>query len=68
MGYGAFLTTFKDGANPLIDDLRADVTSLGRNLDQARERLTNLQHAFIDLLKLLDPEYVRFPEQDRTKV
>jgi len=68
IGYGAFLTTFTEGSNPLIDDLRADVISLGRNLDQGKERLTNLQHAFIDLLKMLDPNYLRFPEKSRTKV
>jgi hypothetical protein len=28
MGYGAFLKTFTNGVNPLIDELRADVTAL----------------------------------------
>jgi hypothetical protein len=68
MGYGAFLTTFTNGVNPLIDELRADVTALGNGLGQATERLTDLQHALIDLLKMLDPEYLRFPEDRRSKV
>jgi hypothetical protein len=68
MGYGKFLGSFHNGVNPLIDALRADVMSLDKGLNQATERLTNLQHALIDLLKMLDPEYVRFPEDRRSKV
>ncbi|SHG69544.1 hypothetical protein SAMN05444169_3705 [Bradyrhizobium erythrophlei] len=68
VGYGAFLTKFTKGTDPLIDDLESDVASLNQNLDQAKERLTNLQNAFIDLLALLDPEYIRFPRHSRTKV
>jgi hypothetical protein len=67
MGYGAFLTTFEKGGNPLIDSVRADVMSLDKGLSQATERLKNLQHALIDLLKMLDPEYLRFPENRRSK-
>jgi hypothetical protein len=68
MGYGAFLKTFNDGTNPLIDALRADVLSLNNGLGHAAGRLTNLQHALIDLLKMLDPEYLRFPRSRRDKV
>jgi hypothetical protein len=68
MGYGAFLKTFTTGANPLIDALRADVMSLQNHLSQATERLTNLQRALIDLLGMLDPDYLRFPEDRRSKV
>jgi hypothetical protein len=68
MGYGTFLKTFSKGVNLLIDELRADVMSLEDGLCQANERLTNLQHSLIDLLKMLDPEYLRFPESRRTKV
>jgi hypothetical protein len=67
MGYGAFLRTFDKGANPLIDALRADVMLLDKEFAQATERLKNLQHALIDLLKMLDPEYLRFPENRRSK-
>jgi hypothetical protein len=68
IGYGAFLKTFIKGIDPLIDGLRTDVISLDKRLDQATERLTNLQHALIDLLGMLDPDYVRFPRDRRTKV
>jgi hypothetical protein len=68
MGYGVFLKTFDKGVNPLIDLLRADVMALDSGLGQATERLERLQHALIDLLKMLDPEYLRFPENRRSKV
>lgn len=68
MGYGAFLKTFSKGIDPLIDGLRTDVFSLSKQLDLATKRLTDLQHALIDLLRLLDPDYVRFPQDRRTKV
>jgi hypothetical protein len=67
MGYGAFLKAFSYDANPLIDALREDVKLLDSSLGQATERLTNLQHALIDLLNILDPEYIRFPESRRSK-
>jgi len=68
MGYGSFLKTFTAGVNPLIDVLRSDVVSLKTDLGQAAERMTNLQHALIDLLQMLDPDYVRFPKDSRSKV
>jgi hypothetical protein len=68
MGYGAFLKTFSKGDDPLIEALRKDVISLDKQLDQATERLTNLQHALIDLLGMLDPDRVRFPKGRRAKV
>lgn len=68
MGYGSFLKTLMPGANPLIDALRVDVESLAKGFDLAAERLTRLQHGLIDLLKMLDPEYLRFPEGRRNKV
>lgn len=68
MGYGAFLKTFNNGINPLVDAVRGDVSSLGSGLSQATERLTNLQHALIDLLTMLDPDYLRFPENRRSKL
>ncbi|HWX35120.1 MAG TPA: hypothetical protein VNZ53_47830 [Steroidobacteraceae bacterium] len=69
MGYGAFLKTFNQGVNPLIDVLRADVMSLESGLNHATERLTKLQNPLIDLLDMLDPPpYLRFPADSRSKV
>jgi hypothetical protein len=64
MGYGTFLRAFPPGQNPLIDAIRLDVVSSS----QATERLTNLQHALIDLLNMLDPDNLRFPPERRSKV
>lgn len=68
MGYGAFLKAFSKGINPLIDALRSDVVAMGNALEGAQERLVELQHALIDLLEMLDPEYLRFPRHRRSKV
>ncbi len=69
IGYGAFLKRFTPGVNPLIDALRSDVGSLGvLGIDSAAARLKSVQNALIDLLVILDPEYIRFPADRRTKV
>ncbi len=67
-GYGAFLKAFAPGVNPLIDAIRQDVTAPRSGLGPATERLTNLQHSLIDLLSMLDPDYLRFPENRRSKL
>jgi hypothetical protein len=68
MGYGAFLKNFDSGVNPLVDALRGEMTSLENGLNRAAERLTKLQHALIDLLAMLDPDYLRFPQNRRSKL
>lgn len=68
MGYGAFLKAFSVGKDPLIDSLRTDVLSLESNLDQGADRFRKLQHELIKLLNILDPKYLRFPENRRYKV
>ena len=71
MGYGAFVKAFVKafdrGANPSVDAVRADVAAMGDRLHLATERLTDLQHALIDLLAMLDPEHRRFPADRRSK-
>lgn len=67
IGYGLFLDTFPPGANPLVDALRVDVAGLGAGLPDATDRLSEVHHALIDLLDLLDPKYVRFPRERRTR-
>ena len=52
----------------LIDALRTDIASLDNQLSQAAERLTNLQRALIDLLEMLDPVYLEFPRDRRSKM
>lgn len=68
MGYGGFLKTFTPGSNPLIDALREDVKTMKDGTAEMHDRLVEAQHAMIDLLKLLDPNCIRFPEEYRSKI
>lgn len=69
IGYGAFLKRFTPGEDPLIDAVRADVISMGSHgIDSATKRLKSIQNALIELLLILDPDYIRFPADRRTKV
>jgi hypothetical protein len=67
MGYGAFLAAFPTNANHLIDELRAEVDRLDRNLETARPRLTQLHHTLLEVLDLFDPEAIRFPIEGRSR-
>lgn len=68
IGYATFLDSVAGSPPPLIAALREDVKGLSDNLPAARPRLVALQNALIDLLAFLDPEFVRFPEERRSKV
>ncbi len=68
MGYGTFLKGFGYGANPLVDGLRKDVYALEESMEPAQARLASLNNALVDLLDLLDSDYVRFDKEKRTKI
>jgi hypothetical protein len=68
IGYASFLDYLKADPDPLICALENDVQSLGMQLQQALPRLVELQHSLIDLVVFLDPQAVRFPEKNRTKI
>lgn len=68
MGFAAFFDYLKGSPDSLICALQADVESLGTGLEKALPRLTELQHSLIDLVVFLDPEAVRFPKKNRTKI
>ncbi len=68
MGFASFLDLVEKGPTPLIADLLADVNSLGACLEVALPRLAELQNALVDLVVFLDPEAIRFPEKNRTKI
>jgi hypothetical protein len=67
LGYAAFLDRMETGADRLTSALQSDIRALGDNLASARPRLSALQHALIDLLEFLDPDYIRFPRDRRGK-
>jgi hypothetical protein len=68
MGFASFLDYLKGGPDPLICALKTDVESLGSCLEQALPRLTYLQNSLVDLVEFLDPEAIRFPKKNRTKI
>jgi hypothetical protein len=67
LGYAAYLDQVAKGGDRLIEALRGDVRAVSAHLPAARPRLVALQHALIDLLAFLDPDFVRFPRERRTK-
>jgi hypothetical protein len=67
-GYGAFLDQLTKAPDPLLEFVRQDVRNLGTKLSVARPRLVALQSALIDLLAFLDPDFIRFPKERRTKL
>lgn len=68
IGYAAFLGRLHQDPDALIEALRDDVRGLSERLHAARPRLVGLQNALIDLLAFLDPEFIRFPKERRSKV
>jgi hypothetical protein len=68
MGYASFLDFYKANPDPLLCALESEILSLGTSLNRARPRLVAMQHALLDLLAFIDPQFVRFPERTRTKL
>jgi hypothetical protein len=68
VGYATFLDQLSKAPDPLFQSIRDDVQNLSFRLQEARPRLVALQNALIDLLAFLDPGFVRFPKEKRTKV
>ena len=68
MGFASFLASIENGPTPLIAALTADVSALETCLEAAMPRLTELQNALVELVIFLDPEAIRFPKKNRTKI
>jgi hypothetical protein len=68
MGFASFLDYLKGKPDPLICALKVDIEALGVRLEEALPRLTELQHCLVDLVIFLDPEAIRFPKKNRTKI
>jgi len=66
MGYAEFLHWSTTTHNVVLEGLRKDVETA--DSVEARFRLRALQHALIELLSMLDPSYLRFPEDRRQPV
>jgi hypothetical protein len=68
IGYAYFLKMRKDEEfSRWFRKLRMDIDDLANGGGNA-ERLVRLQNALVDLIDILDPEYVRVPQNIRSKV
>jgi len=68
LGYATFLKNRDENIDHWLDPLREDVKKMAKNVQPYEKRLISIQHALIDLLMFLDPEYVYFPRESRSKI
>ena len=68
IGYASFLKKLQNNQEPLFAKLQSDVIALSENVSPIYPRLTEIQHALIDILNYLDPEYIRFSKERRNYV
>jgi hypothetical protein len=68
MGFATFLQDRKPTIDRWLDPLRKDLKRMSEDIKPFEGRLAHIQHALIDLLQFLDPEFVRFPQTARTKI
>jgi hypothetical protein len=68
MGFASFSSNRPAVLDHWLDPVREDIRQMALDLAPFRPRLVSVQHALIDLLEFLDPEYVRFPRATRSKV
>lgn len=65
IGYAAFLRRLENNDEPLFNTLQSTVESLSHSPVVSFPRLREIQHALIDILAYLDPDYIRFPSEHR---
>ncbi len=68
IGYASFLAKLTNNKEPLFEKLQSDVKDLSTKVEDSFTRLTEIQHALIDTLAYLDPDYIRFPEECRSYI
>jgi hypothetical protein len=68
IGFAAFTESRRPALDRWLDPLREDIRQMAAQREPFVDRLAGLQHSVIDLLKYLDPEFVRFPASSRAKV
>jgi hypothetical protein len=68
VGYADFLDNIAYSELSMIVDLRNEIESFATDHLRASVRMRQLQSALIELIDLLDPDHVRFPQQDRRKL
>ncbi|MDW4500134.1 hypothetical protein R5H30_19260 [Sulfitobacter sp. D35] len=68
LGYASFLTGRPPEMDRWLDPLREDIQRYATSPVILCQRLVPIQHSLIDILALLDPGHVYFPEASRTKI
>lgn len=69
LGYAAFSDRLTDDAFARwFARLTADVERLANHEHASQRRLHELQHALVDLIDFLDPDFARVPERRRQKI
>lgn len=68
IGYSQFLKLVSKGEEPLLKQLELKIKRYFNTQEHYSVRLVKLQNALIDLLEFLDPDFVRFPREKRTKI
>lgn len=66
--YGEFLSILSEENNEHLLYLKEDILALIADIDAVRSRLVILQNVLINLIDFLDPNYIRFPKNRRTKL
>jgi hypothetical protein len=68
LGYAAFLKAHDPDRSIFLAHLKQDVQNALSKLDICRSRLVALQNKLIELIDFLDPRFVRFPANRRSKL
>lgn len=68
LGYAQFIQTQDAAFQYWFEPLRENFELLTTNIDEHADRLIQLQHALVDLMDFLDPNYVRYPQERRIKI
>ncbi len=67
LGYASFVEMKELGFQHWFEGLRQDVGVLSQDVAKHSARLTQIQHALIDLIEHLDPQRIRFSAKYRLK-
>jgi len=68
LGYAQFVQTQDAAFQYWFEPLRDDLDLLAKNTKKQNDRLIKLQHALVDLIDFLDPDYIRYPKERRIKL
>lgn len=68
LGYSQFLHNKADTFQYWLEPLREHIDMLAKEADKHTDKLIKLQHALIDLIDFLDPNYIRYSKEKRKKI